>query len=171
MAWDLLNISLAQEGGLTAANPTQMNQWVLHSCDRYFCNSMKLTPPESVLMFIWKPFAPREVLFFSVDRAINSYINIYLERKVFSLYQFSFVFSSTHWLQKNIPLFLQFSNWRGKGTPCYFAKKSTFTAMVELRSTFSYCWRLWCSSSRAAPAALQQSASTYQQRSKSPSQD
>lgn len=60
-------------------------------------------------------------MFFSVDRAINSYINIYLERKVFSLYQFSFVFSSTHWLQKNIPLFLQFSNWRGKGTPCYFA--------------------------------------------------
>lgn len=66
-----------------------MNQRVLHSHDRSYCNHLKLTPPESLLMFIWKPFDLIEVLFSSVDRAINSCINIYFNRKMFSLYQLS----------------------------------------------------------------------------------
>lgn len=96
-SWVLLNIWLAQEGGLTTAKPTWMNQQVLHSQHRSFCNNLKLTPPESVLMFVWKPFYLTEVLFSSVNTAINSCTNIYLSRKVFSLFQLS---SFLHFLQQ-----------------------------------------------------------------------
>lgn len=154
---------LAQEGGLTAANPEWMNQWDLHSCDMAFCNNLKLTPAESVLMFIWKPFDL--IIFLSVlgNKQLYQY---YLNRKVFSLYQFSSffcVFSPAHGLQKkNLSVHSDLKP-EAKGKLLLFYKHAaTSMAMAELWSACSSHWKSLCSGWMHLQALLQ-SASTHQQ--------
>lgn len=162
---------LAQEEGLTAANPEWVNQWDLHSCDTSLCNNLKLTPAESVSMFIWKPFDLIEVLFPSVCWAINSCINITLTEKCFlcvSSLLFC-VFSPVHGLQKKSLCKFRFKTGGEKGNLLLFhIHGATSMAVAELWSACSCPWKSLCSS-KMLLQALQQSASTHQQRSKSSS--